>query len=131
MTTTSMAIATGVNAPQVPSFAFSYRSLMPAGSPATIPVKMMSDMPLPMPRSVICSPSHMMKAVPVVNVSTHRKRNRSDDMVTMVAPVELFVSVSAMANDCTIASSTVTYRVHCVILRRPTSPSVCSLDIGS
>ena len=26
-------------------------------------------MPLPMPRSVICSPSHMMKAVPVVSVS--------------------------------------------------------------
>ena len=29
---------------------------------------MMSEMPLPMPRSVICSPSHMMKAVPVVSV---------------------------------------------------------------
>jgi hypothetical protein len=28
-------------------------------------------MPLPMPRSVICSPSHMMKLVPVVSVSTH------------------------------------------------------------
>ena len=31
------------------------------GSPTTMPAKMMSDMPLPMPRSVICSPSHMMK----------------------------------------------------------------------
>ena len=27
---------------------------------------MMSEMPLPIPRSVICSPSHMMNAVPVV-----------------------------------------------------------------
>ena len=27
-------------------------------------------MPLPMPRSVICSPSHMMNIVPVVSVST-------------------------------------------------------------
>ena len=36
---------------------------------ATMPAKMMSEMPLPMPRSVICSPSHMMKAVPVVSVS--------------------------------------------------------------
>ena len=35
-----------------------------------MPAKMMSDMPLPMPRSVICSPSHMMKHVPVVSVST-------------------------------------------------------------
>ena len=33
-----------------------------------MPAKMMSEMPLPMPRSVICSPSHMMKAVPVVSV---------------------------------------------------------------
>ena len=32
-----------------------------------MPAKMMSDMPLPMPRSVICSPSHMMNAVPVVS----------------------------------------------------------------
>ena len=31
---------------------------------------MMRLIPLPMPRSVICSPSHMMKAVPVVRVST-------------------------------------------------------------
>ena len=34
-----------------------------------MPAKMISDMPLPMPRSVICSPSHMMKAVPVVSES--------------------------------------------------------------
>ena len=33
-----------------------------------MPAKMMSEMPLPMPRSVICSPSHMTKAVPVVSV---------------------------------------------------------------
>ena len=40
------------------------------GNPTTMPEKMMSDMPLPMPRSVICSPSHMTKHVPVVSVST-------------------------------------------------------------
>ena len=39
-----------------------------------MPAKMMSDMPLPMPRSVICSPSHMMNAVPVVSVSTVIRR---------------------------------------------------------
>ncbi len=33
-----------------------------------MPAKMISEMPLPMPRSVICSPSHMMNAVPVVSV---------------------------------------------------------------
>ena len=39
-----------------------------------MPAKMISDIPLPTPRSVICSPSHMMKAVPVVSVSTVMKR---------------------------------------------------------
>ena len=43
---------------------------MPFGRPTTIPVKISSDIPLPIPRSVICSPSHMMNAVPVVSVST-------------------------------------------------------------
>ena len=38
------------------------------GMSVTMPAKMMSEMPLPMPRSVICSPTHMMKAVPVVSV---------------------------------------------------------------
>ncbi len=33
-----------------------------------MPAKMMSEMPLPTPRSLICSPSHMMKAQPVVSV---------------------------------------------------------------
>ena len=38
------------------------------GRPMTIPAKMSSETPLPMPRSVICSPSHMTKIVPVVSV---------------------------------------------------------------
>jgi hypothetical protein len=46
-----------------------------AGSPATIPAKMIMEMPLPMPRSVICSPSHMRKSVPVVSVITVVMRN--------------------------------------------------------
>ncbi len=44
------------------------------GNPTTMPAKMMSDIPLPMPRSVICSPSHMMNIVPVVSVRTHSSR---------------------------------------------------------
>ncbi len=45
-------------------------SRTPLGKPTTMPAKMMRLIPLPIPRSVICSPSHMMKAVPVVRVST-------------------------------------------------------------
>ena len=41
-----------------------------AGKVATIWVKIRIDMPLPMPRSVISSPSHMITAVPAVMVRT-------------------------------------------------------------
>src|SRR5208282_971310 len=50
-------------------------SVMARGNPTTIPVKMISDIPLPIPRSVICSPSHMMNAVPVVRLSMVISRN--------------------------------------------------------
>ena len=42
----------------------------PRGSRATMPMVMTSDTPLPMPRSVICSPSHISSIVPVVMIST-------------------------------------------------------------
>ena len=35
-----------------------------------MPAMMIKLMPLPTPRSVICSPSHIMNAVPLVSVST-------------------------------------------------------------
>ena len=41
------------------------------GKPAAIEVKISSDMPLPMPRSVISSPSHMMTPVPAVIDDDH------------------------------------------------------------
>ena len=73
-----------------------------------MPVKMSSDMPLPMPRSVICSPSHMMKAVPVVRVMTHIGMKAYLPMVTMDWPVLVLVRVRAMAKDWTMARRTVT-----------------------
>ena len=45
------------------------RSGRAAGS-ATMPEKMISEMPLPMPRLVICSPSHIRNIVPPVSVIT-------------------------------------------------------------
>jgi hypothetical protein len=45
------------------------------GRPATMPAKMMIEMPLPKPRSVICSPSHIRNMVPVRRVKTVTKRN--------------------------------------------------------
>ncbi len=43
---------------------------MAPGKVATTWAKMSSDMPLPMPRSVMSSPSHMITAVPAVMVIT-------------------------------------------------------------
>ncbi len=37
-------------------------------------VKIMIDMPLPTPRSVMSSPSHMITAVPAVMVMTHTRK---------------------------------------------------------
>ena len=51
-----------------------------------MPEKITREMPLPMPRSVICSPSHMMKAVPVVSVSMHISRKLQPGSITAPAP---------------------------------------------
>jgi hypothetical protein len=40
------------------------------GRTATMPAKMISDTPLPTPRLVICSPSHIRNMVPPVRVTT-------------------------------------------------------------
>ena len=48
---------------------------MAFGRPAAMPAKMMSEMPLPRPRSVICSPSHMRNIVPVTSVTADTMRN--------------------------------------------------------
>ena len=50
-----------------------------------MPAKISSDMPLPMPRSVICSPSHMMKALPVVSVSMVIRMKPGPGVLTKVA----------------------------------------------
>ncbi len=63
----------------------------PAGKFTTIPAKMISDMPLPIPRSVICSPNHMMKQVPVVRVSSTMALNAQPGLSTSGNPPEMSV----------------------------------------
>ena len=40
------------------------------GIPTTIPANINKEIPFPIPRSLICSPTHIRKAVPAVNVIT-------------------------------------------------------------
>ena len=57
------------------------------GRLATMPEKMISEMPLPMPRLVICSPSHIRKIVPPVSVTmVVSLKNRPGLMTTLVLP---------------------------------------------
>ena len=52
------------------------------GSSATMPTKMMSEMPLPMPRAVICSPSHIRNIVPPTSVMTQDAMKKTPGSVT-------------------------------------------------
>ena len=52
------------------------------GKRSTMPMKMISETPLPMPLSLICSPSHIKKSVPPVNVITEVKRKNKPGSVT-------------------------------------------------
>ena len=55
---------------KVPQPLFSLIAQSEAGKPAAIEVKIMRDMPLPTPLSVMSSPNHMMRPVPAVIVRT-------------------------------------------------------------
>ena len=53
-----------------------------------MPAKMMSDVPLPTPRCVICSPSHIRKTVPPTSVITVVARKKIPGSMT-TAPAAL------------------------------------------
>ncbi len=76
-----------------------------------IEVKISTDMPLPTPRSVTSSPSHMITAVPAVRVMTRTpiRNSESSGMIFWLQPwMRLPERASAtMPVDCRIASATV------------------------
>ena len=62
---------------------------MAEGSRTTMPAKMMSEMPLPMPFSEICSPSHMISAVPAVSVIIVSSRKPQPGWGAIASPLGL------------------------------------------
>ena len=56
------------------------------GSPATIPATMIIVMPLPTPRSVICSPSHITNMVPVAIETVATNKNWKPGFETRCPP---------------------------------------------
>ncbi len=101
------------------------RSGSRSAGPRRCRAKMISDIPLPMPRSVICSPSHMMNAVPVVSVRMNIIRKPQPGLYRRgrtAAPANC-----ANANDWTMAMpDRQVARVLGDLACRPSSPSFCS-----
>jgi hypothetical protein len=59
------------------------------GRPETIPAKIIIEIPLPIPFSVICSPNHIKNNVPVVKVITVITVNDIPGEVTKATPPAL------------------------------------------
>ena len=71
-----------------------YDAAMADGRRTTMPAKMISEMPFPMPFSEICSPIHIMRAVPAVSVTIVRRRNPQPGCGTIMTPVGLDIPSS-------------------------------------
>ena len=68
-----------------------------------MPARMIIEIPLPIPRSVTCSPSHIKNIVPVVMVTV--AMNRNDQPVAIVMPP--FCNATAAPSDWKAPSTTV------------------------
>ena len=74
------------------------------GNPATIPAKIMIEIPLPIPRSVICSPNHIKNIVPLTNVTTAVNLNMKPGSKTKFACDSKAIAIPSAWN---VAKSTV------------------------
>ena len=66
------------------------------GRPAAMPAKIRIEMPLPRPRSVICSPSHIRNIVPATRLTTAVRRKPKPGAMTRPGEPS---SASAMPSD--------------------------------
>ena len=92
------------------------------GSSATIPTKIIKDIPLPIPLAVICSPSHIKNIVPptkVIMQDALKYHPGSDANPWLSRPTEMPYAWKK-------ASTTVPYLVYWFIFFLPCSPSFLS-----
>ena len=94
-----------------------------SGNRAMMLPKIKSDMPLPMPRWVISSPSHMISAVPATNVRTMSTSSPNVNFTFAPRLISSRWKKAVKPIDSISPNAKVKYRVHCVILRWPVSPS--------
>lgn len=80
------------------------------------------EIPFPIPRSVIRSPSHITKVVPAVNTITEVIVKAT--VLTIIACGAVAIRLIEKAIDWSAVIPTVPYLVNRVILRLPSSPSL-------
>ncbi|OPY60139.1 MAG: hypothetical protein A4E62_03218 [Syntrophorhabdus sp. PtaU1.Bin002] len=97
---------------------------------ATMPAKMISEIPLPIPFSVICSPSHMINDVPPVRVIIVMSRKLHPGLYTTSSPAAPLICSrpTAIPKPCIRLIMTVPYLVYWVIFFLPASPSLESFS---
>ena len=64
-----------------------------AGSWETIPVKIIKDIPLPIPLCVTCSPNHIKNNVPLTKVMTVINLKYMPGLVTALTPCDVMFSI--------------------------------------
>ena len=103
---------------------------MALGKRSTIPAKMMSEIPLPTPFSVICSPNHITNIVPAARVSTVVTKNIKDGLTTADTPPapSTFVMAKVIIAPCKTARNSAKIRVIWFSFLLPDSPSLCILS---
>ena len=89
------------------------------GISATIPEKIINEIPLPIPLWVICSPSHIKKIVPATMVVTVETLKKIPGLITKPADDS---KPTAKPYPWIVARRTVPYLVICVIFFLPISP---------
>ena len=89
-----------------------------AGKPEIIPTKIIIEIPFPIPLSVICSPSHIKSAVPVINEITTKKPVKNPSPTKI--PEDLYDKYNPIPS--TKASTIVKNFVYLLILFLPSSP---------
>ena len=89
-----------------------------------MPMKMISETPLPMPLSVICSPSHIRNSVPATIAMMAKSRYQH----AVVVEDADFSIAFAMNVACIVPSTIVSQRVYWLIFLRPSSPPFLAIS---
>ncbi len=137
VTRTTPAIIKNINAKIIisiiidlcPATSNSYSCKIEIGNLAMIPINIISEIPLPSPLSVICSPIHIINIVPDVRimiVETIQPKPWTASGTIGIFWYWVFNNLTVTPQACIAEIKTVPYLVNWVIFFLPSSPSCCN-----